>query len=89
MLDLVEKVQQMASSSASKTGRLGGFGLTKTDNEFDSVPHVDVCVSCIVPGGCDDLDPRCQLAARHRIRADSRPIKSRAGRYHVIATDCR
>ena len=35
-----------------------------------AVPHADVCTGCTVAGGCNDLDPDCQLVVQHGIRAD-------------------
>ena len=89
MIDLIEKARQRGDWTKFSNSPENNRATHRAEADDYFVPFADVCQSCIVPGGCDDLDPRCQLAARHHIRADSRNIKPSDRRYKIISTDRR
>lgn len=75
MKDLIAKASQLKNRNPEdyKMSTHGTEDLAIFDAE--AVPYADLCLSCKVPGGCDDTHILCSLREQTGKRADGDDVK--------------
>lgn len=74
MRDLIRVLELNKINKIDQRMSKGSESLFASRGTFDSVPHHDVCRNCKVVGGCDDLNPLCDLSMVHHIRSTGEQI---------------